>query len=72
MTGRFCSTSLLTDHSRERPVGCQLTGCVFDRIELNLTRRDFMNPLVQEWMTESLMCRIANPEDFELVITVTP
>lgn len=65
--GRFASKEIRNDS--EWPICKAVVGLRFERIEIRLTRRDYADPHVQEWI-QRLFTRSHYIDHTPLIITV--
>lgn len=68
--GRWASRELLQDG--ERPIFTPCVGCGFDEIVIRLTRKDYHDPMMKEWLEQSVFCRVNYARDYKITIEITP
>lgn len=68
LVGRYASEELR--QGDERPLLSTLVGVRYNQIEVRLTRRDYADPKVQEWLHQHLFQRVARIGQTPVNITV--
>lgn len=68
--GRWASEEIRTES--ELAVFQPAVGLRFDELHVRLTKADYLNPEVQDWMRQHVFCRVNHQRNHKIRIEVTP